>query len=51
MAGHDAYGCGKVAYRVFVGKTQDKILLARSRLGWEDNIRKDVKELGWDSID
>jgi len=34
-------------YRVLVGKPEGKRPLERSRLGWEDNIRMDLQEVGW----
>jgi hypothetical protein len=35
------------AYRILVGKTEGKRLLARPMLRWEDNIRIDLKKK-WD---
>jgi hypothetical protein len=32
-----------------VGKPEEKRLLGRSRCRWEDNIRMDVREIGWES--
>jgi len=29
-----------------VGKPEEKILLGRSRHGWEDNIKMDLQEVG-----
>jgi len=31
-----------------VGKHEGKRLLVRHRRGWEDNIRMDLKETGWE---
>jgi hypothetical protein len=37
-------------YRVLVGKLEGKRLLGRSGHGIEDNIKMDVKEVGWDGM-
>jgi hypothetical protein len=34
------------AYRISVGKPEGK-----RRLGWEDNIRMDLREIGWGGMD
>jgi hypothetical protein len=34
------------AYRVFVGKTEEKRPLGRPRRRWEDNIKMDLQEVG-----
>jgi hypothetical protein len=39
------------AYRIFVGKPEGKRLLGRPRRRWEDNIRIDLRELGWGGMD
>jgi hypothetical protein len=36
------------AYRVLVGKPEGKRPPGRHRLRWDDNIKMDVKELGWE---
>jgi hypothetical protein len=33
-------------YRVLVGKPEGKRPLGRSRRTWEDNIKKDIEEMG-----
>jgi hypothetical protein len=35
------------AYTVLVGKTKRKTQLGRSRCRWEDNIKMDLKDMGW----
>jgi hypothetical protein len=30
-----------------VGKTKERRPLGRPRRGWEDNIKMDLKEVGW----
>jgi hypothetical protein len=35
------------AYKVLVGKSEGKIPLARPRHRWEDNIKMDLREIGW----
>jgi hypothetical protein len=39
------------AYITLVGKTAGKIPLGRPRRRWEDNIRMDIRELGWEGVD
>jgi hypothetical protein len=39
------------AYRILVGKLEGKRPLGRSRRRWEDNIKTDLRELGWDDTD
>jgi hypothetical protein len=34
--------------RVFVGKLERKKPLERFRRRWEDNIKVDIREVGWD---
>jgi len=34
-------------YRVLVGKPERKRPLGRPRRRWEDNIKMDLKEVGW----
>ena len=36
------------AYRVLVGKPEGKRLLGRPRRRWEDNIKIDLREVGYD---
>jgi hypothetical protein len=44
-------GEGRCAYRVLVGKPEGRRPLARPRLRWEDNIKMDLKEVGWGGMD
>jgi len=45
--GHVAsMGQGRVVYRVLVGKPEGKRPLGRPRRRWEDNIKKDLQEVG-----
>jgi hypothetical protein len=37
----------KNAYRILVGKTERKRLLGRPRPRCMDNIKMDIRELGW----
>ena len=37
---------GRVVHRVLVGKPEGKRPLWRPRLRWEDNIKKDLQEVG-----
>jgi hypothetical protein len=35
-------------YRDLVGKPEGKIPLGRARRRWEDGIRMDLREIGWE---
>jgi hypothetical protein len=39
------------AYRIFVGKPEGKRPLGRHRRRYENNIRTDLREIGWSGID
>jgi hypothetical protein len=39
------------AYRILVGEPEGKRPLERPRLMWVDNIKMDLREIGWDSMD
>jgi len=41
-----AYGERRGVYRVLVGKPEGKRPLGRPRHRWEDNIKKDLQEVG-----
>jgi hypothetical protein len=45
--------CGEKrnAYRILVAKPERKRPLGRPRHRWEDNIRMDVREIGWGGMD
>jgi hypothetical protein len=38
-------------YKILVGKPEGKRPLGRRRHRWEDNIRMDLRELGWHSVE
>jgi hypothetical protein len=40
-------GTKKNAYTILMGKREGKIPLGRPRRRWEDNIKMDVREIGW----
>jgi hypothetical protein len=47
-AGHvERMGERKGAYRILVGRPEGRRPLGRSRHRWEDNIKKDLQEVGW----
>jgi hypothetical protein len=51
-AGHVARkGEKRNAYRVLVGKPGGKRPLRRPRRRWVDNIKIDLREIGWDVVD
>jgi hypothetical protein len=39
----------RVAYRVLVEKPERKRPLGRPRLGWKDNIKMGLLEVGWEA--
>jgi hypothetical protein len=42
----NAYMC-----RVFMGKPEGKRPLGKPRNRWVDNIKMDLREIGWDGVD
>jgi hypothetical protein len=40
-----------VAYRILVEKPEGQRPLGRPRCRWVDNIKMDVREIGWDGMD
>jgi hypothetical protein len=39
------------AYRILVGKPEGRRPLERPRRRWVDNIKMDLREIGWDGAD
>jgi hypothetical protein len=39
------------AYGILVGKSEGKRPLGRPRRRWQDNIKMDLKEIGWGGMD
>jgi hypothetical protein len=51
-AGHLARtGENRNPYRIFMGMPEGKGPLGRLRRRWVDNIKLDLREIGWDSMD
>jgi hypothetical protein len=51
-AGHVArLGEKRNAYRILVGKPEGKRPHGRPRHRWVDNIKMDLREIGWDGVD
>jgi hypothetical protein len=51
-AGHMArIGERRGAYRALVGKPEGRRPLGRPRRRWEDNIKTDLREVGWGAAD
>jgi hypothetical protein len=44
-------GAKRNAYRILVGYPERKRPLGRPRRRWVDNIKMDLREIGWDGID
>jgi hypothetical protein len=38
-------------YRILVGKPEEKGPLGRPRSRWVNNIKMDLREIGWDGMD
>jgi hypothetical protein len=45
------WGEKRKAYRILVGKSQRIRPRRGPRLRWKDNIKKDLKEIGWKGVD
>jgi hypothetical protein len=41
----------KNAYRILIGKPEGKRPVRRPRRRWVDNIKMDLREIGWDGMD
>jgi hypothetical protein len=49
LAGHVArMGVKMNSYRIVVGQPEGETLLVRSRRRWVDNIKMDLRDVGWD---
>jgi hypothetical protein len=48
---HCVHGGEEYAYRMLVGKPEGKRLRGRHRLRWEDDVKMNLKEMGWDGMD
>jgi hypothetical protein len=44
-------GAKRDAYRILVGKPEGKRPLGRAKLRWVDNIKIDLRVIGWDGMD
>jgi hypothetical protein len=45
------HGEKRNVYSVLVGKSERKRPLGRPRRRWEDNIKMDLREIGWSGMD
>jgi len=48
---YGTYGAKGSTYRASVGKPEGKRSLGTPRRKWEDNIKIDLKEMGWKVVD
>jgi hypothetical protein len=50
--GRACNGHGKMRniYKIVVGKSEEELSLRRSRRIWEDNIRMDLRKIGWEGV-
>jgi hypothetical protein len=46
-----SYGEKRNAYRILVGKPEGNRPLGMHRRRWEDNIRMNLREIGWGGMD
>jgi hypothetical protein len=44
-------GVVRNVHNIFVRKPEGKRSFGRPRRRWEDNIRMDLREMGWDGVD
>jgi hypothetical protein len=44
-------GKKRKAYRILVGKPERKAPLRRPRRRWVNNVKMDLREIGWDRVD
>jgi hypothetical protein len=44
------HGGERNAYRILVGKPEGKRPLVRPRRKWDDNIKMDLKDIGWGGL-
>jgi hypothetical protein len=44
-------GANRNAYRIVMGKPEGKRPLGRLRRRWVDNIKMELREIGWDGMD
>jgi hypothetical protein len=44
-------GSKRNAYRIFVGNPEGKRPLGRPRRMWVNDIKMDLREIGWDGMD
>jgi hypothetical protein len=51
-AGHVVgMGAKRNAYRILVGKPEGRRPLGRPGRRWVDNIKMDLRDIGWDGVD
>jgi hypothetical protein len=51
-AGHVTHvGEKREAYRILMGRPEGRIPLGRPSRRWEDNIKMDLQEVGWEGVD
>jgi hypothetical protein len=51
LAGHVARMENRNTCRILVGKPEGNKPLGRPRYRWMDNIKMDLREIGWDGMD
>jgi predicted nucleic acid-binding Zn-ribbon protein len=43
--------CGRDAFKILVGESQSKRDRLYPMFRWEENVRMDLREIGWDGVD
>jgi hypothetical protein len=51
LAGYNTHREKWNAYRILVGKPEGNRPLRRSRRRWENNVKMDLREMGWGGMD
>jgi hypothetical protein len=49
--GYAAHRDMRNAYRICIGKPERKMPFERPRYRWKDNMRMEVREIGWEGVD
>jgi hypothetical protein len=41
----------RIVYRILIGKPEGKRPFGRRRHRWKDNVKMDLREIGWEGVD
>jgi hypothetical protein len=45
------HGTGEKCFKILVTEPEGKRALGKPKPAWEDNIKMDLKEIGWECVD